>query len=349
MARPVAMGQLYGRKLRPEGQRNAGSSLGFVTGRTLVAKHRDGPPSQRAKDTGTVLTAKLIETLQGRLGLRTLLHLPKQRCHNATLARGQRPSNSTQLHRCSRVHRSLAGLPRPRHDGQQLGHLPCASQAIAQLLRHGPIDHILELDGNARYERPQSRRILEHDLRENRKGVCPYEGSAPRKKLVEHDAQGKQVRPRTYGPFAATLLGRHVQRRSDCGALGRKGSVRGGSRDAQVENLDPHGALSVRHEKKVRGLHVPMDNAHPVQSIQTSCCLHTEVQCKIQGHTTAREPRTEVFPFEPFEHKTTSPTASLPCAMYRTMCSRSEPSPASESRAQTARPHGGLQGLPAGA
>ena len=93
-------------------------------------------------------------------------------------------------------------------------------------------------------------------LAQHRQGRGRLERQRPREHLVQHTAQGIDVRPGVRA-LPPALLRRHVVRRAHHHARGRHGRQRLAARDAEVRHL----RRTVGSDQHVLGLDVPVNNA----------------------------------------------------------------------------------------
>src|SRR5207245_9671177 len=129
---------------------------------------------------------------------------------------------------------------------------------LATLLDHAR-DERFELGRRRRAELAQAWRLLDEDLREQRRRMICGEGAAPRDALVDHAPEREDVRARVDVLVCERLLRRHVCERSDRHARRREVSVARAARDAEVDEL---GACDVAVlEADVSRLYVAMNDA----------------------------------------------------------------------------------------
>ena len=113
------------------------------------------------------------------------------------------------------------------------------------------------------------------------------EGPLPREALIEDDAQRVDVGARIQAHFAADLLGRHVVRRSERGALLRQrhapGFARVEFRYAEVEDLHERASVLFCDEQVV-GLQIAVDDPGLVRGLYAVARLTDEIDDLLDRH-----------------------------------------------------------------
>ncbi len=151
------------------------------------------------------------------------------------------------------------------------GHLDRAAEPMFRGLLECPSNDVREGRGDVALDLANQPGRLVLVLLEDGQRSCGIKGEFARQHLVQHAAQGVDVRPGVC-PFPPGLLGRHVVRGAHHHAGGRHGRQRLAPGNAEIG----HFRSSIGRDQHVLGLDVPMHHTTSVGGREAVCDLQSK-------------------------------------------------------------------------